>query len=255
MLCLGLFGIQQYFFVRRFASTTSSPLTPLKDAAFNAFLETNDDGALVYFYLPDCSHCKELAPELEKGVRLVQASEGEEAPAFASVNAETEPAASLRFNLTRYPAVMWIRKGEMVQELKPTSRTADKIVEFVSWVRQPAVVDFETQAELDEALPTLRETLQAGSSVVIAGFAGFPGVYDALERAAHFLRGKAVFIYVKEVADTDDRAPLRTITRSAETDEAYTQRFVEPESVKRWVKKVLSELKPHTEPPSQSAEL
>eukprot|EP00927_Polykrikos_kofoidii_P006481 TRINITY_DN12621_c0_g1_i1.p1 TRINITY_DN12621_c0_g1~~TRINITY_DN12621_c0_g1_i1.p1 ORF type:complete len:301 (+),score=56.59 TRINITY_DN12621_c0_g1_i1:59-904(+) len=254
-LCVSLSAV--YLLYRQTQNSLSSqpPLQPLKGASFDDFLKANDDGALVYFYMRDCSHCQKLAPDLEKAVRQVQAAEGKSAPAFGSVNADEEPETTERFGLSRYPAVLWIRKGEIVNELKPTSRSVENIVEFLSFVRQPAVVEFETRAEFEEALPTLRESLQNLSSVVVAGFNGFSDLYDALEQAAHHFRGKAVFIFVKDVSDSDDGAPLRSITHSPESDEVYTQMPVQRESVRRWVEKVIKGSKKEGSQPTEKEEM
>eukprot|EP00927_Polykrikos_kofoidii_P006482 TRINITY_DN12621_c0_g2_i1.p1 TRINITY_DN12621_c0_g2~~TRINITY_DN12621_c0_g2_i1.p1 ORF type:complete len:289 (+),score=50.97 TRINITY_DN12621_c0_g2_i1:90-956(+) len=250
-LCVSLLAVYLLYFQRQ----ASSPLQPLSGAALNDFLKANDDGALVYFYLNDCSFCQKLTPDLEEAVRKVQAAEGKSAPAFGSVNADVEVEATKRFDLSRYPSVLWIRKGEIVNELKPTSRTVDNIVEFVTRVREPVIVDFETRAEFEEAVPTLRETLQDGTSAVIAGFAGFSGLYDALEQVAHRYRGKAVFIYVKEAGDSEDGAALRSITNSADSDDAYTQLPVQLESVKKWVERVLQGLKTKASPSGEKEEI
>eukprot|EP00927_Polykrikos_kofoidii_P076427 TRINITY_DN73531_c0_g1_i1.p1 TRINITY_DN73531_c0_g1~~TRINITY_DN73531_c0_g1_i1.p1 ORF type:complete len:274 (-),score=46.87 TRINITY_DN73531_c0_g1_i1:60-881(-) len=220
----------------------SHPFNPLNGTELYDFLKANDNGALVYFYLPNCSHCEQLALELEQAVHQTQELEGESAVAFGSVNADAEPEAARRFGLSQYPAVLWIRNGEIVNELEPTSRSVDKIIDFIHLVQQPAVIDFETHAEFEEAVPKFRETLQHRKSAVFAGFAGFSDVYDALNHAAHVFRGKAVFIYVREVGETDGVA-LRSITHSAESDDAYTQMPVQRESVKMWVERVMRGLK------------
>eukprot|EP00927_Polykrikos_kofoidii_P046410 TRINITY_DN40645_c0_g2_i1.p1 TRINITY_DN40645_c0_g2~~TRINITY_DN40645_c0_g2_i1.p1 ORF type:complete len:300 (-),score=57.51 TRINITY_DN40645_c0_g2_i1:176-1075(-) len=250
VLCVSLLAVYLVYF----QTQDTSPLQSLSGAAVDDFLRVNDDGAIVYFYLKDCSHCQKLTPDLEQAVRQVQAAEGNSAPAFGSVNAGEEPAITQRFELSRYPAVVWIRKGEIMNELNPTSRSVDKIVEFVDWVRQPAVVNFETRAQFEEAVPTLRETMQDKTSAVIAGFAGFSDLYESLVQAAHRFRGKAVFVYVQEQGDSQDGAALRSITHSSDSDEFYTQFPVQRESVKRWVEKVIKGLKKE-EPSSKQKEV
>jgi thiol-disulfide isomerase/thioredoxin len=216
---------------------------PLSGSVFDLFLQLNPDGALIEFYMPDCDHCKKLAPEIEAAAKEMAALGG---PPFASLNGEEFSEVAKRYGVFRYPTVFWFREGQALQELRPTSRTKEKIVEFVNWVQQPSFTEFETMAEFDEAVPTLRLALQETSPPVVVGFAvktnatSGDETQKALSHVGERLRGKVLFLYIKEeVADADNMAPLRSYAASPDSDSFFSGPISSFDSVQTWVESLL----------------
>jgi len=222
-------GAGHFHLARREAAP--SPVTELTDDTFVKFIAKSPDGVLVDFYSPDCGHCQKLVPEFE-----ASALEHSDSVPFATVNAEESVGLAKLYGIQRYPTVLFIQNAESVQELPPRSRTADKIKEFLAWVRQPALIEFESRAELEEAVPTFRETLSDALPPVIAGFAGKPGVRDAFERAATHFRGKTVFLWITEAKD--EGPILASYSQTVEEDRTYDGP-VSKEAVYDWVKEFI----------------
>eukprot|EP00927_Polykrikos_kofoidii_P032672 TRINITY_DN27763_c0_g1_i1.p1 TRINITY_DN27763_c0_g1~~TRINITY_DN27763_c0_g1_i1.p1 ORF type:complete len:272 (+),score=32.26 TRINITY_DN27763_c0_g1_i1:74-889(+) len=126
----------------------------LDEVGLSKFLEKHSEGALVYFHVSDCFHCVKVEPALNQAA--LQLVRSESAPlAIASVNADTEQAFVKRFGLQRFPAIVWIRPGESIKELGPTNLTTKGIIDFLTAVRHPLVVDAEAPSQYDEI--TVRE--------------------------------------------------------------------------------------------------
>jgi thiol-disulfide isomerase/thioredoxin len=201
------------------------------------FATKHPEGALVEFYMPDCDHCKKLKPDYEAAAKELAALGG---PPLASLDGEAYPEIAKEHGVSRYPTVLWFRGGESVQELKPTSRTKAKILEFVNWVQEPAFTEFETMAEFDEGVPQIRLALQDKSPPVIVGFASSESnsVQQALQYVGERLRGKVLFLYVKEPAPDASSASLRSYSANAEKD-SFFKEAVSPEAVQQWVESLL----------------
>jgi len=179
-------------------STKEEPapaVNPLTEATLPLYIAGLPDGLLVNFHTSSCSHCELLAPEFEKAALELRSRP--DGPPLASVNAALAPKAVEKYGVERFPTMIWFRRGEAVGEAPKTARTADKVIEYVDWVSQPPVVEFETLAELTEATPLLRAALSETSPPVIVGFEA-PGVRDALQATGDRLRGKTVFLFIKE---------------------------------------------------------
>lgn len=239
------------FFKEQGTETSESAVVPLSGSVLDLVLQLNPNGTLVEFYMPDCDHCKKLAPEFEAAAKEMAALGG---PPFASLNGEAFPEVAKRHGVFRYPTVLWFREGQAVQELRPTSRTKEKIVEFVNWVQQPAFTEFDTMAEFDEAVPTLRLALQETSPPVVVGFAvrtnatAGDETKKALSHVGERLRGKVLFLYInEEVADADDMAPLRSYAASADNDSFFTGQISSLNSVQTWVESLLPKKKKEVE--------
>mmetsp|Transcript_60918 Transcript_60918/g.132139 ORF Transcript_60918/g.132139 Transcript_60918/m.132139 type:complete len:284 (-) Transcript_60918:111-962(-) len=182
---------------------------------FDDFVAARPEGVLVNFHTKGCSHCLTLAPEFEAAaanVSIVNAS-------FASVDAEAEAELAKKHGVHRYPSVLWFRKGRQVQELPPTSRSASKISDFVSWLKQTPVVEFESRPEFDEAVVAIRETLHAKAPPVFVAFGSNAKSNAAFEHNAEVFRGKSVFLHVKDASE--EKWVLRAYSREAEADEQY----------------------------------
>lgn len=232
ILCLVLLAGHIFLATRgTSSSSTSNYVAALSNSSFDDFVANNSDGALVNFYNTVCTHCHKFAPEFEAAAAGFEGN-----LFFASVNVDAEPELAVRYNVRRYPTVLWFRNGESVQELPPRTRTADKISEFVAWVRQPALIEFATRADLEDAVPTFRETLQSSLPPVICGFAGIDGSRAALEHAAEHLRGKTVFVFIVEA---QEEGPFLRSFSHLEADDRTYEGPVSPDAVLQWVKSLL----------------
>jgi len=209
----------------------------LDDESLPSFIAGLPNGTLLNFHSPECPHCKALEPEFEAAARELQNSGG--AP-LAAVNVAVAPKAAERYKVTRYPTLLWFRFGEPVLELPYNVRQSTKIVEYVEWAVQPAVVTFENRAEFDEAIPQLRAVLHENAPPLIAGFAIDGAVYPALEMAAERSRGKTVFLFTGTTREGDPA--LRAIFRNESSDHDFRD-TVSKSAVRSWVAGLLQKRK------------
>jgi len=219
------------------AIDTTTAVRILDDESLPSFIAGLPNGTLLNFHSPECPHCKALEPEFEAAARELQNTGG--AP-LAAVNVAVAPKAAERYKVTRYPTLLWFRFGEPVLELPYNVRQATKIVEYVEWAVQPAVVTFEKRAEFDEAIPQLRAVLHENAPPLIAGFAIDGGVYSALEMAAERSRGKTVFLFTGTTREGDPA--LRAIFRNASSDHDFREN-VSKSAVRTWVTGLLQQRK------------
>jgi len=219
------------------AIDTTTAVRILDDESLPSFIAGLPNGTLLNFHSPECPHCKALEPEFEAAARELQSTGG--AP-LAAVNVAVAPKAAERYKVTRYPTLLWFRFGEPVLELPYNVRQATKIVEYVEWAVQPAVVTFENRAEFDEAIPQLRAVLHENAPPLIAGFAIDNGVYSALEMAAERSRGKTVFLFTGTTREGDPA--LRAIFRNESSDHDFRD-DVSQAAVRTWVAGLLQKRK------------
>lgn len=205
-------------------------ITELTDATFDSFIKANPDGVLVDFFTPGCPHCVKLAPDFESAAKTIRAKGG--AP-FATMDAKEHPATAKKLDIDRYPTVIWFRHGERVLELPPSSRAPEKIVEYVEWAGQPALVEFATEAEFEDALPELRMALPATSPPMVVGFGGQDRAHAVIELMAERFRGKNVFMFVKEASSSG--ALLRAFGADKDADKEYRGDFKQ-DALEEWVK-------------------
>jgi len=209
-------------------------VTALTEESFADFVVGHPEGALVDFYTPNCPHCKKLAPEFEAAAQELKTRGG--AP-FGSVDAEKVPSLAKKYEVTRYPTMLWFRKGESVLELGPTTRTKQLLVEYVDWASEPSYVEFETAAELEGSLDTLRSTLKENQPPVIIGYESNSSLRSAFEAAAERLRGKTAFILVKEAKEKDGAA-LWAYAKDTAKDQQFSGAFEADDAVLAWAKAV-----------------
>lgn len=219
---------------KQVAEEKDQAVVVLSEATLPAFVAEHPDGALVNFHKPGCSHCEKLAPEFEAAARELKAKGG--AP-LGSVNVASAPLAAARHAVERYPTMLWFREGEPVLEVSHTIRSATKLVEYVEWAGQPAVVEFEKRSELEEAVPQLRASLHKLAPPVVVGFNISEATRSSLQSTAERSRGKTVFLFIKEAAVDDPH--FRAIFRDAAHDQDFNS-TPDSEAVHRWVKGLLS---------------
>lgn len=208
----------------------------LTASSFDRFLADHPAGVLVDFYKKGCPWCVKLEPEFEKAAKQLS-SDG---IALASLDGEAETAIARKLDLSRYPTVLWFRNGVPVQELPPMSRTAEKILEFVEWVRQPAMVTFETMAEFEDGMTTLRGALSGTTRPAVAVFGGDTSeAMLSVSVVAEKLRGKVVFMQVREARPAAEGPPVRAFGGSEEADKDYDGPLTAA-ALEEWASKMLS---------------
>ncbi|KAF4075838.1 hypothetical protein AMELA_G00223500 [Ameiurus melas] len=104
----------------------------LTDGNFDAFIEDKDT-VLVEFYAPWCGHCKQFAPEYEQIAQTLK--ENDPPIPVAKVDATVASALASKFEVSGYPTIKILKKGEAVDY--DGARTEKAIVERVKEVAQP----------------------------------------------------------------------------------------------------------------------
>ncbi|XP_061821458.1 protein disulfide-isomerase A4 [Nerophis lumbriciformis] len=104
----------------------------LTDANFESFMEGKDT-VLVEFYAPWCGHCKQFAPEYEKIAQTLM--ENDPPIPVAKVDATVAKDVASRFDVSGYPTIKILKKGEPVAY--DGDRTEQAIVARVKEVAQP----------------------------------------------------------------------------------------------------------------------
>ncbi|XP_072513544.1 protein disulfide-isomerase A4 isoform X1 [Salminus brasiliensis] len=104
----------------------------LTDSNFDTFMEGKDT-VLVEFYAPWCGHCKQFAPEYEKIAQVLK--ESDPPIPVAKVDATKATVVASRFEVSGYPTIKILKKGEPVEY--DGDRTEKAIVERVQEVAKP----------------------------------------------------------------------------------------------------------------------
>lgn len=104
----------------------------LNDANFDNFV-ADKDTVLLEFYAPWCGHCKQFAPEYEKIAATLK--ENDPPIPVAKIDATSESALASRFDVSGYPTIKILKKGQEVDY--EGSRTQEEIVAKVKEVSQP----------------------------------------------------------------------------------------------------------------------
>ncbi|KAG7525337.1 disulfide-isomerase A4 [Solea senegalensis] len=104
----------------------------LDDNNFETFMEGKDT-VLVEFYAPWCGHCKQFTPEYEKIAQTLK--ENDPPIPVAKVDATIASDLASRFEVSGYPTIKILKKGEPVDY--DGERTQKAIVDRVKEVAQP----------------------------------------------------------------------------------------------------------------------
>ncbi|XP_055962737.1 protein disulfide-isomerase A4 [Sorex fumeus] len=114
------------------AVTEENGVLILTDANFDTFV-ADKDTVLLEFYAPWCGHCKQFAPEYEAIAGVLK--ENDPPVPVAKIDATTESALASRFDVSGYPTLKILKKGQAVDY--EGSRTRDEIVAKVKEITQP----------------------------------------------------------------------------------------------------------------------
>ncbi|XP_062353661.1 protein disulfide-isomerase A4 isoform X3 [Cinclus cinclus] len=125
----------------------------LNDASFDTFT-ADKDTVLLEFYAPWCGHCKQFAPEYEKIAKTLK--ENDPPIPVAKIDATAATSLSSRFDVSGYPTIKILKKGQAVDY--DGSRTEDAIVAKVkevsdpNWTPPPEATLVLTQENFDEVV-------------------------------------------------------------------------------------------------------
>jgi len=217
----------------------------LTDESLSHHIASHPNGTLVNFFSSSCKHCAKLAPEFEEAAKQLQRTSD---ISLVSVSAGDAPLALARYSVTRFPTLLWFRRGRLVRDVAQSVRRTTQILEFVDESLQPAVIDFDSHADFDEAVPQLRSVLSTGKALpVVVGFGREPAVYEVLEQIGEKFRGLTAFLFVKEAAQNDPC--IRAYFRSADADKEYNVSLpgLAVDDVQKWLQPLMDQRTEGTE--------
>lgn len=176
----------------------------LRDANFDSFV-ADKDTVLLEFYAPWCGHCKQFAPEYEKIASVLK--EHDPPVPVAKIDATTESGLAGRFDVSGYPTIKILKKGQAVDY--EGSRTQEEIVAKVKEVAQPS---WTPPPEVTLVLTTdnFDEVVDAADIILVEFYAPWCGHCKKLapeyEKAA------------KELSKRSPPIPLAKVDATVETE-------------------------------------
>ncbi|XP_026147792.1 protein disulfide-isomerase A4 [Mastacembelus armatus] len=176
----------------------------LTDSNYDTFIEGKDT-VLVEFYAPWCGHCKQFAPEYE---RIAQTLKDNDPPIpVAKVDATVASELAKRFEVSGYPTIKILKKGEPVDY--DGERTEKAIVDRMKEVAQP---DWKPPPEVTLVLTkdNFDETVNKADIILVEFYAPWCGHCKRLapeyEKAA------------KELSQRSPPIPLAKVDATVEND-------------------------------------
>jgi len=174
-------------------AAAGAEVVSLTTATFDQHLKDNTQ-TLVEFFAPWCGHCKKLAPEFEKAAVSLKSN----GIVLGQVDVTEEKALASKYNIKGYPTLLWFEDAKQLEY--DGSRTADGIIDWVTSMLGPAVVEMAPPGAPSAERPHL--VLYAES--LLAGF----------QDAAKENRRKASWYFVK----TAGAAPRVLLSHRGEDD-------------------------------------
>ncbi|KAJ8782833.1 hypothetical protein J1605_009441 [Eschrichtius robustus] len=176
----------------------------LNDANFDNFV-ADKDTVLLEFYAPWCGHCKQFAPEYEKIATTLK--ENDPPIAVAKIDATSESALASRFDVSGYPTIKILKKGQAVDY--EGSRTQEEIVAKVKEISQPTWTP-PPEVTLVLTKDNFDEVVNESDIILVEFYAPWCGHCKKLapeyEKAA------------KELSKRSPPIPLAKVDATAETD-------------------------------------
>lgn len=198
---LGYLHLQRRSQRQRPATEEIDAVLHLSDESLQAHIAEHPNGTLVNFHMRDCLHCKKLIPEFAAAAKELAKTSS---TSLVSVDAAAAPLALKQYSITRFPTMLWFRRGLLCRDVPPDVRTFETIKRFVNESLQPVSIPFSSNHEFVAAVPQLRSVLKDRASMpVVVGFNHEPAVYEVLEQAGETFRGTTAFLHVKEAVPED----------------------------------------------------
>ncbi|XP_007532784.2 protein disulfide-isomerase A4 [Erinaceus europaeus] len=176
----------------------------LKDSNFDTFV-ADKDTVLLEFYAPWCGHCKQFAPEYEKIASTLK--EHEPPIPVAKIDATAETSLASRFDVSGYPTIKILKKGQAVDY--EGARSHEEIVAKVKEVFQPNWTP-PPEATLVLTKDNFDEVVNAADIMLVEFYAPWCGHCKKLapeyEKAA------------KELSKRSPAIPLAKVDATAETE-------------------------------------
>ncbi|XP_076014232.1 protein disulfide-isomerase A4 [Genypterus blacodes] len=178
----------------------------LTDNNFDTFMEGKDT-VLIEFYAPWCGHCKQFAPEYEKIAQTLK--ESDPPVPVAKVDATVASSVASKFEVSGYPTIKILKKGEPVDY--DGERTQTAIVARVKEVAQP---DWKPPPEATLVLTkdNFDETVNNADIILVEFYAPWCGHCKSLapeyEKAA------------KELSQRSPPIPLAKVDATVESEVA-----------------------------------
>jgi len=228
---------------KRSKTKVSSMGKVLTDESFADHIASHPNGTLVNFFSSSCKYCAKLAPEFDEAAKQLQQKSD---VSLVSVNAGQAPLAVEQYSVTKFPTLLWFRRGRLVRDVAPSVRTTTKILEFVEESLQPSVIDFASHADFDEAVPQLRSVLSNVKTLpVVVGFGREPAVYKVLAEIGEKFRGLTAFLFVKEAQEGDPF--MRVYFRESDADKEYNG-DLNVDDVQKWLQPLMDRKEKEKDP-------
>lgn len=132
----------------------SSKLVELTAGNFYEKLNEFPEGALVKFYAPWCTHCKDLAPILDDAHtklhdaiaagEIAELNDAEKVP-LAKFDATTDEEIAQKFEIQGYPTLKWLKAGSVEEKEANVigtyegAREPEAVVDFVKTMVKPSI--------------------------------------------------------------------------------------------------------------------
>ncbi|KAF0693115.1 Aste57867_15883 [Aphanomyces stellatus] len=186
-------------------ASDGSTIKTLMDDTFVDTIKESNAVWLVDFYAPWCSSCIQLEPTLETA-----AEEARGIMKFGKVNVDANPELKAKYEIVRYPTLMYGRWNERMGEVElkayPGDRAVDAFVKFGKRVSKDVVSSISSEKEWQHAL-------SVDGSMLVFGQA--QGASDSNDLWAQYQTQASAYHKHHIFTSTSDSAILAKFSRSA----------------------------------------